>query len=240
MTPADTDDDIKPATGDYDSDDSDHLRILKPHPLFLEMESLGDNVSFQDIFGNDQPVEIEVGSGKALFLRQATQARPQHNFLGIEIIRKYARHGADRLKNINASNVKILPGDALRFLKKVPDQSVSTVHIYYPDPWWKRKHHKRRVFTTDFVTDVQRILKPGGQFLIATDVGDYYEHVLMLMSEFKLFQTLPSEELNQPSHDLDYLTNFERKFRKQGKPVYRVSYQLVSSSANISGTNAGN
>lgn len=122
--------------------------------------------------------------------------------------------------------MRILPGDALSFLKKVPDQSVTTVHVYYPDPWWKRKHHKRRVFTTDFVADVQRVLKPDGQFLIATDVHEYYEYVLLLMSEFKLFDRLPDQDLNEPAHDLDYLTNFERKFRKEGRPVYRVSYQL--------------
>lgn len=219
------------STGDINEelavDDNDLSRQLKPHPLFIEMESLGNSVSFQEIFGNNHPVEIEVGSGKALFLRQATKARPNHNFLGIEIVRKFARHGADRLKNTGAANVKILPGDALQFLRKVPDQSVTTLHLYYPDPWWKRKHHKRRVFTTDFVANVQRVLKPGGQLLIATDVGEYYEHVLMLVGEFGRFQILPKEELNEPQHDLDYLTNFERKFRKEGRPVYRVSYLLV-------------
>jgi tRNA (guanine-N7-)-methyltransferase len=197
----------------------------KKHPLFIEPESIGKSVEFSDFFGNDNPVEIEVGSGKALFLRQATKARPHHNFLGIEIVRKYAHHGAERLKNSGATNVRILPGDALSFLKKLPAESVTTIHLYYPDPWWKRKHHKRRVFTTDFVADVQRVLKPDGQFLIATDVHDYYEHVLLLMTEFKLFDRLPDQDLNEPEHDLDYLTNFERKFRKEGRPVYRVSYQ---------------
>lgn len=197
----------------------------KPHPLFLEPEALSAPIDFPAIFGNAHPVEIEVGSGKALFLRQAARHKPDHNFLGIEIVRKYAFHGADRVKNLGLKNVRILPGDALSFLKKVPDQTVETVHLYFPDPWWKRKHHKRRVFTTEFVKDVLRVLRPGGQFLIVTDVAEYFEHVGLLMTEFPAFLRLPDPEERSPEHDLDYLTNFERKFRKEGRPIYRISFQ---------------
>lgn len=196
----------------------------KTHTLFIEPETIGKAVDFKTIFGNDQPVELEVGSGKALFLRNAAKERPYHNFYGIEIVRKYAFHGADRVKNLGLTNVKIMPGDALGFLKKVPDRNIVTVHLYYPDPWWKRKHYKRRVFTTEFVRDVQRVLVDLGQFLIVTDVADYFEHVELLMTEFPEFERQPVPESHEPVHDLDYLTNFERKFRQEGRPIYRVAY----------------
>ena len=196
----------------------------KTHPLFIEPETIGTTVDFQAIFGNDHPVELEVGSGKALFLRNAAKERPDHNFYGIEIVRKYAFHGADRVKNLGLTNVKIMPGDALSFLKKVPDRNIVTAHLYYPDPWWKRKHHKRRVFTTEFVSDIRRVLVDNGQFLIVTDVADYFEHVQLLMTEFPEFQRQPEPESHEPEHDLDYLTNFERKFRQEGRPIYRVAY----------------
>jgi len=196
----------------------------KTHPLFIEPETIGKTVDFKTFFGNDQPVELEVGSGKALFLRNAAKERPNHNFYGIEIVRKYAFHGADRVKNLGLTNVKIMPGDALGFLKKVPDRNIVTVHLYYPDPWWKRKHHKRRVFTTEFVRDVQRVLVDLGQFLIVTDVADYFEHVELLMTEFPEFERQSVPESHEPVHDLDYLTNFERKFRQEGRPIYRVAY----------------
>lgn len=204
------------------SDEKGYVR--KPHPLFLEAEELVAPIDFRSIFGNDNPVEIEVGSGKALFLRNAARQCPEHNFLGIEIVRKYAFHGADRVKNLGLTNVRILPGDALSFLKKVPDQTVNTLHLYFPDPWWKRKHHKRRVFTTEFVKDVLRVLKTGGHFLIVTDVAEYFEHVGLIMSEFPQYERLADPEEHQPEHDLDYLTNFERKFRKEGRPIYRISF----------------
>lgn len=197
----------------------------KSHPLFIEPENVGSVVDFKSIFGNDRPVELEVGSGKALFLRNAARERPDHNFFGIEIVRKYAFHGAERVKNLGLTNVKVMPGDALSFLKKVPDGLLETVHVYYPDPWWKRKHHKRRVFTTDFVRDVLRVLKPNGQFLIVTDVADYFENVLLIMGEFAGFDRLPEPEQHEAEHDLDYLTNFERKFKREGRPIYRVAYQ---------------
>lgn len=201
------------------------VRYRKPHPLFIESDSIDDRVDFQAIFGNDHPVELEVGSGKALFLRNAARQRPEHNFYGIEIVRKYAFHGAERVKNLGLTNVKIMPGDALAFLKKVPNGQITTAHLYYPDPWWKRKHHKRRVFTPDFVADVQRVLKPGGQFLIVTDVADYFEHVMLVMAEFTAFQQMKAPEQHEPEHDLDYLTNFERKFKREGRPIYRVAFE---------------
>lgn len=209
----------------------DVIRYRKPHPLFIESDSVGERVDFQAIFGNDHPVELEVGSGKALFLRNAARLRPEHNFYGIEIVRKYAFHGAERVKNLGLTNVKIMPGDALGFLKKVPDGQITTLHLYYPDPWWKRKHHKRRVFTADFVADVQRVLIPHGQFLIVTDVADYFEHVKLVMAEFPAFRQMPAPEQHEAEHDLDYLTNFERKFKRDGRPIYRTAFQKQADAA---------
>lgn len=199
----------------------------KPHPLFIEYDEIPDHVDFQAFFGNDHPVELEVGCGKGLFLRTTASANPGNNFLGIEIVRKYAFYGAERILKLGLKNVRIIPGDALAFLKRVPEKSVTRMHLYFPDPWWKKRHHKRRVFTNDFVRDVARVLIDQGDFLIVTDVADYFQVVQEVMRDFDTFRPAPAPESHEPQHEMDYLTNFERKFRKEGRPIYRTAYQRV-------------
>ena len=103
------------------------------------------------LFRNANPVEIEVGFGKGLFLVNAAQARPQTNFFGIEIERKYTLFTATRLAKRDFKNVKVAACDARRFLEAhVGADSVSAMHVYFPDPWWKNRHRKRRLFTEPF------------------------------------------------------------------------------------------
>lgn len=207
------------------------IRRRKSHPLCIEFEAIPQVVRYADFFGNDHPVELEVGCGKGLYLRNAAKSNPGHNFLGIEIARKYAFYGAERILKLGLTNVRVIPGDALLLLKRVPDASTNTVHLYFPDPWWKKRHHKRRVFTVDFVKDVARILMDDGRFLIVTDVADYFALVQEVMREFDVFTTDRPPETHEPEHDMDYLTNFERKFRREGRPIYRIGYKRVARSS---------
>ena len=184
-------------------------------------------VAWSEVFGNDRPVELEVGPGKGLFLANAAARRPDRNFFGVEVARKYARKAAERVAKKSLTNVRVLAGDARRFLSQlVPPRSVAAVHIYFPDPWWKKRHKKRRVFCEAFVLDVARLLVPGGDFPIATDVEEYFGVMKDLMAAHPEFLPLPDPEPNTPEHDLDYLTNFERKYRIEGRAIYRAQYRL--------------
>ncbi len=196
-------------------------------PNTLEFAGLEPPVSWPAIFGNDRPVELEVGSGKGLFLANAATGRPGHNFLGVEMARKYALKAADRLARRAIPNAKVLPGDARAFLNRfVPPASLRAVHIYFPDPWWKKRHRKRRVFRDPFVVDVARALEPNGDFWIATDVEEYFGVMGQLMASHSEFLPRPLPEPKAPEHDLDYLTNFERKYRIEGRPIFRAYYLL--------------
>jgi tRNA (guanine-N7-)-methyltransferase len=194
----------------------------------FELATLAAPLSWSAFFGNAQPVELEIGSGKGLFLANAATARPGHNFLGIEISHKYARRAAERVAKRTLPNVKVIQGDARIFMSRhVPAASVQAVHIYFPDPWWKKRHKKRRVFTAEFVGQVERALVPDGEFWLATDVGEYYGVMTEIMAAFPRFAALPLPEPNTPEHDLDYLTNFERKYRIEGRAIYRGGYRLA-------------
>lgn len=182
-------------------------------------------IDFSQLFDNDNPVELEVGCGKGLFLLNAALASPSTNFLGIEIVRKYQLFTATRIALRKIPNVLVACGDGKAFLRdRVPARSLQTIHVYYPDPWWKTRHHKRRLFTAEFVELCVRSLQPGGGLSLATDVPEYFAVMLSLCrSHPRLSEAAPPETL-EATHDLDYLTNFERKARKQGKPVFRALF----------------
>lgn len=193
----------------------------------LQPEQYSEEAPFrwESLFGTERPVEIEIGSGKGLFLASAGRARPEHNFLGIELSQKYAQLAAQRVLKSGLANVQVWPGDARPILaRRVPDASVRAVHVYFPDPWWKKRHKKRRVFSEELVSSVARVLEPGGVLHVATDVQEYFGVITALLAAEPLFREQPVPPVKEPEHDLDYLTNFERKFRLEGREIYRASY----------------
>jgi tRNA (guanine-N7-)-methyltransferase len=189
-------------------------------------ETLPRPCSAESLFGRAAPLEVEVGSGKGLFIASASAARPEHDFLGIEVAHKYAKHAAAKLARQNRANAAMVHGDGLRiFHELLPVASLAAVHVYFPDPWWKARHKKRRVMNEAFLKDVERVLQPGGVLHFWTDVEEYFQSTLELIrATVKLagpFDVLQHE----PEHDLDYRTHFERRMRLNGEPIYRSEFR---------------
>lgn len=207
---------------------SRHLRELKDMLPAADAPEPAAPVAFdpQSLFARPAPLEIEMGSGKGLFLLNASLAHPERNYLGIELAKNYAAYSAARLKRHDVTNGFVISGDGLRFFHELlPDGCAAAVHVYFPDPWWKKRHHKRRVMTDAFVRDIERVLMPGGSLHFWTDVQDYYEMAVpIIQSETRLSGPLPVEE-QTPAHDMDYRTNFERRKRLDGLPIYRSEFR---------------
>jgi tRNA (guanine-N7-)-methyltransferase len=186
-------------------------------------------IDWTNLFGNNRDVEIEVGFGKGLFLVTAAAAQPNINFFGIEILRKYQLYAATRIAKRGLTNVRLACADARILLRDcVPEASVAAVHVYFPDPWWKKRHHKRRLCTPEFAASIARVLRPAGHFHIVSDVSEYIAVVGEIVSGLPLLQSAPALLPNGPRHDMDYLTNFERKFRKEGRAIYRAAFVKIA------------
>ncbi len=191
-------------------------------------------IDLQALFGNDYPVEVEIGSGKGLFVFNAATSHPTHNFLGIELSRKYARIAAERLAVMQVSNAKIWHGDARQVMARLDAKtSLRAVHVYFPDPWWKKRHKKRRVFTDELVAQIVRSLQPGGELRVASDVEEYFILIQQLIANLRRFEQQTVPELSMPQNPHEYLTNFERKYRLEGRPIFRANYRLELTGSDV-------
>jgi tRNA (guanine-N7-)-methyltransferase len=191
----------------------------------LTLEEIAPRLSTEALFGRRAPLEVEVGSGKGLFLRTAAEKHPDVDYVGTEVAAKYAQFAAAALAKRGLTNAMVVHGDALRwFAEFLPDASLSAVHVYFPDPWWKKRHKKRRVMRESFLHDVQRTLICGGALHFWTDVEEYFRATLELVAACtRLVGPLAVAE-RPAEHDLDYCTHFERRNRQQNVPIYRAEF----------------
>ena len=200
-------------------------------PWFLTLHDLTPPLDWSTFFPADGAVELDVGCGRGKFLVETTEARPDVNVCGVEIDYREGRRGAKRLKKRQSPNGRVVGGDARLFLGEfVPPRSVDVVHVYYPDPWWKRRHRHRRLFNGDFLDLVAAVLVPGGGLLVRTDVGEYFDAMTSLTDRDPRFgRTDAGGAGDEP------LTSFERKaitpgradFKTDGR-VHDAAWQLVA------------
>lgn len=202
----------------------------KPDPALdlmthlLPLAGLTTPLEPSSLFPAAWPVELEVGSGKGLFLATASAARPDRNFLGVELAAGYARLCAGRLAASRAANARIVQGDATRLVRgMLPDACLAAVHVYFPDPWWKARHRKRRVLSEPFLLHVGRVLGADGTLHVWTDVEEYFHAAMEAAAASGLFAAPSTEPAGIPAHDLDYRTHFERRTRLAGEPVWRAA-----------------
>ncbi len=178
---------------------------------------------------NKTSIEIEVGSGKGMFLEKTAGTDSQRWLVGIEVATKYAHYAAARLAKKSIRNARVIHGDAKQiFAETLSSESVDAVHVYFPDPWWKKRHRERRVMSPDFLAEIQRVLKIGGRLHFWTDVQEYFDATLGLIRDVPgllgPFDVAEPPIESNVENEAGYTTHFERRVRRQALPVYRAEF----------------
>ncbi len=203
-------------------------RGLEQHRDYL-LEITAGRADWRKIFGRAAPVVLEIGFGMGDSLCRMMAAEPDKNFVGVEV----HPPGVGRLLNNAAAaelrNLRVYLGDAVAVLDHcIPPQTISRVQLYFPDPWHKKKHHKRRLVQPDFVAKVRRVLAPDGILHMATDWLPYAEHMAAVMGAAEGFENTVSHGTYAPRPEFRPVTKFEQRGQRLGHGVWDLLYRRVN------------
>lgn len=198
-------------------------RAIDIKPIAVAPEAL-ENLDWRELFGNDHPVEVELGTGKGGFLLRRALTCPERNLLGVEWANRYFRFAADRLRRHGVTNARMVRTDAAHFIRVLcPRDSIQVLHVYHPDPWPKKRHHKRRLFQKPFVDAAVACLVPGGRWAVQTDHAEYFGVIRELLLGHPELDETPFDD---PGFGVDagsMATNFEIKYAREGRGFYRIA-----------------
>ncbi len=202
------------------------VKIEAPE-LRLDPDRLVESLNWTEVFGTSGPVEIEIGIGKGRFLLAAAAARPDVLHLGVEWANKYLRLAEARALKRGLRNVRFARVDARELVHRtIPSASVSSYYVFYPDPWPKKRHQKRRFIQPETADHLARTLLSGGRLHVSTDHEEYWQSIAAVLDGQREFERLATFGANDFPIPVDQpLTNFETKYLVQGRKRFRASWR---------------
>lgn len=185
----------------------------------------GAPLALDEVFGRHAPCTLEIGFGNGDALAELAHADPAGNYLGIEVHRPGVGHLLNRIESLELDNVRVVSGDAVDFIRqRLSPDSLDRVHIWFPDPWPKKRHHKRRLIQPDFIKLLAARMRAGGVLHLATDWADYAEHMLAVMTAAPDFHNRAKAGYS-PRPRWRPLTRFEQRGERLGHAVYDLLFE---------------
>ncbi|GKV64767.1 MULTISPECIES: tRNA (guanosine(46)-N7)-methyltransferase TrmB [unclassified Sporosarcina] len=200
--------------------------FMAEHPDMLIMEPESSKGKWAEVFGNDSPIHIEVGTGKGQFVIGMALANPETNYIGIEHFDNVVVSALEKaIEKDKPKNLRLLRANGADLESIFEMAEIDRVYLNFSDPWPKTRHEKRRLTHESFLQKYEGILKPGGEIHFKTDNRSLFEYSLVSMTDYGMKLLSVSLDLHANMPEDNVLTEYEEKFSSKGQPIYRMEAQ---------------
>ncbi|MFY4774538.1 tRNA (guanosine(46)-N7)-methyltransferase TrmB [Metabacillus sp. RGM 3146] len=208
----------KPWANDYITD----------HPHIVIQEPKSFKGKWKEVFGNDHPIHIEVGTGKGQFIAGMAKQNPEVNYIGIELFESVLVNALQKAADDHIPNLKLLNVDAADLTEIFDQKEISRVYLNFSDPWPKKRHEKRRLTYKTFLAKYEEILVKGGEIHFKTDNQGLFEYSLKSLAEYGLKLIYVSLDLHNSDFEDNIMTEYEEKFSGMGQKIYRLEAKCMN------------
>lgn len=196
--------------------------LLEAHPQYVILNPADAKGRWQEIFGNDHPIHVEVGSGKGAFVSGMAKANPEINYIGIDIQKSVLSYALDKVLATDVPNIKLLWVDGSDLTDYFEEGEIDRLYLNFSDPWPKKRHEKRRLTCQSFLATYQQILPENGEIHFKTDNRGLFEYSLVSFSQYGMKLKGVWLDLHASDFEDNVLTEYEQKFANKGQVIYRV------------------
>ena len=196
--------------------------LLEAHPQYVILNPADAKGRWQEIFGNDHPIHVEVGSGKGAFVSGMAKANPEINYIGIDIQKSVLSYALDKVLATGVPNIKLLWVDGSDLTDYFEEGGIDRLYLNFSDPWPKKRHEKRRLTYQSFLATYQQILPENGEIHFKTDNRGLFEYSLVSFSQYGMKLKGVWLDLHASDFEDNVLTEYEQKFANKGQVIYRV------------------
>ena len=196
--------------------------LLEAHPQYVILNPADAKGRWQEIFGNNHPIHVEVGSGKGAFVSGMAKANPEINYIGIDIQKSVLSYALDKVIATDVPNIKLLWVDGSDLTDYFEEGEIDRLYLNFSDPWPKKRHEKRRLTYQSFLSTYQQILPENGEIHFKTDNRGLFEYSLVSFSQYGMKLKGVWLDLHASDFEDNVLTEYEQKFANKGQVIYRV------------------
>lgn len=200
--------------------------LLEANPYYVVLNPAEAKGRWQELFGNDHPIHIEVGSGKGAFITGMAKLHPDINYIGIDIQKSVLSYALDKVLAADVPNIKLLWVDGSDLTDYFADGEVDQLYLNFSDPWPKKRHEKRRLTYQSFLATFKQILPENGQIHFKTDNRGLFEYSLVSFSQYGMKLKAVWLDLHASDWEDNVLTEYEQKFANKGQVIYRVEAEF--------------
>ena len=200
--------------------------MLAAHPNFVISDPILWKGKWNELFGNDHPIHIEIGMGKGQFITGMAKAHPEINYIGVEMEVSVVSIALDKLIEQPLPNLKLLHVDGSALTEYFADSEIDQIYLNFSDPWPKKRHEKRRLTYKTFLAVDEQILRPNGEIHFKTDNQGLFEYSLASFSQYGMILKQVWLDLHQSQFEGNIMTEYEEKFSSKGQRIYRVEAQF--------------